>query len=795
MPSSDLTCTAEFDSLGAAQDGPTYTVTTEDDTDDGFCGVETCSLRDAVAAAQANDGGTIEFAPGVDNVAVTSTITVAGGVTLEIDGNGIATTTINGSGFDTESNGWVFEVDNDTELDLHDLAITGARDNAAYVNGGTLSLDDVDLHDNAATNDSGGGVYVDDGGTLDASGGSIRFNQADHDGGAVFVADGSVTLEGVTVTGNVAGDAGGGIYGEGDSEIRLTSGTTVIDNGAYGDGGGGIVVVDGSELALTDVAVVGNVGAGGAIVIATDQDNTLTNVTITINTSDAGLDAEGAATLTNVTITRNTGSGISSGGAVELENSLVAANDDSNCNGTVESLGHNLDDDGSCSLDGAGDLSDVDDARLGALSSGVVPLLSGSPALDAGADLSDGFTDDQRGVSRPQGGAWDIGAYEAAEHKLTLATDGSGSIAADPSPTTGGWYVEGTAVTLTATPADGVTFTGWNADCSDAGPGTVTMSANRSCTATFSDAGAGGGSGGGGSSGGGGTTSGGTTTGDGSASTTITDGTATVSQTLTVAPHLSVTVPAGTLTPGTVVTVTQTVSTGSTGFGADGTVLDLRVTGPGGTRITTFDPPLQLEFPPEPEGWVPGYSEDGKHWTPIPRLSSPSLPAAWPDGYYVQADGSILVFTRHATLFGVLHDTQAPAAPAKPAVTYAKGKLFFSWPAALDNSGSVASYTILRNGKAIRSLAGRQVALVSSAGLFAVVAVDAAGNTSESSPAVTVKLAPRPAAIPKRIPAWAWTMLHRRGNASVPRPAAAPKRLPRWYWSWAAWRQRPFVVS
>ena len=39
-------------------------------------------------------------------------------------------------------------------------------------------------------------------------------------------------------------------------------------------------------------------------------------------------------------------------------------------------------------------------------------LQLGSPVIDAGTDLSAYFTTNKDGTTRPQGSAWDIGAYE-----------------------------------------------------------------------------------------------------------------------------------------------------------------------------------------------------------------------------------------------------------------------------------------------------------------------------------------------------------------------------------------------
>jgi hypothetical protein len=72
---------------------------------------------------------------------------------------------------------------------------------------------------------------------------------------------------------------------------------------------------------------------------------------------------------------------------------------------------------------------------------------------------------------------------------LTKSGTGSGSVTSNPSGITCGSdcseaYSSGTVVSLIATPASGSTFAGWSGD-SDCSDGIVTMSMNKSCTATF----------------------------------------------------------------------------------------------------------------------------------------------------------------------------------------------------------------------------------------------------------------------------------------------------------------------
>ncbi len=68
-------------------------------------------------------------------------------------------------------------------------------------------------------------------------------------------------------------------------------------------------------------------------------------------------------------------------------------------------------------------------------------------------------------------------------HTLTITKAGNGSGVV--TPTVGmHLYTSGMTVTLQATPATGSTFTGWSGD-TDCASGTVTLNADKSCTATF----------------------------------------------------------------------------------------------------------------------------------------------------------------------------------------------------------------------------------------------------------------------------------------------------------------------
>jgi len=191
-----------------------------------------------------------------------------------------------------------------------------------------------------------------------------------------------------------------------------------------------------SSLFLTNVTFSNNsANYGGGLYIDGESAATLTNVTISNNSANngGGIYLEGNfASLTNVTISGNSASNQGGGvyiykgyNAFIIKNSLIGGNTGfgPDCYGRLNSAGYNLitdtwlctiKDDQTGNIYGKfpllGPLADNGGYTL------THALLPGSPAIDAASFTNSNgnpIIEDQRGVSRPQGTANDIGAYEA----------------------------------------------------------------------------------------------------------------------------------------------------------------------------------------------------------------------------------------------------------------------------------------------------------------------------------------------------------------------------------------------
>ena len=221
---------------------------------------------------------------------------------------------------------------------------------------------------------------------------------------------------------------GGGIYTYGS--LTLNS-ALIINNSAYN--GAGIYSINpliGDNTIINNSTISNNIGFWGGGIYQSGL-LTLNNTTISNNSAPGGggIYNHGDLTLKNATVSYNSASNgggiLQEYGQIILQNSILALNtvvsEGPDCYGAVGSSGYNLIGNNSgCTFTATtGDLVNVN-ARLGLLIGfpGYIPLLSGSPAIDAGNPAISGsggnacLATDERGVTRPVGIRCDIGAYE-----------------------------------------------------------------------------------------------------------------------------------------------------------------------------------------------------------------------------------------------------------------------------------------------------------------------------------------------------------------------------------------------
>ena len=267
----------------------------------------------------------------------------------------------------------------------------------------------------------------------------------------IIFANINVAISGVTIR-HGHGTGGAGIFNSGET-LTLNDCTITENRTGPGAAGGAIFNSGGGTLTVINSTISNNTAASAGGIGIFDGTVTVINSTISNNTaSDLGggfINQQPGASLTliNSTVSGNTASETFGGGGIaivdgtaELVNTIIANNPSGGDCGffstsvSLTSLGHNLDGDNTCNLNSAGDLSGVN-PLLGSLQDNGGPtethaLLPGSPAIDGGNPAPPGSggnaceATDQRGISRPQGTACDIGAFELVE--LFVAHFGSG---------------------------------------------------------------------------------------------------------------------------------------------------------------------------------------------------------------------------------------------------------------------------------------------------------------------------------------------------------------------------------
>jgi hypothetical protein len=262
--------------------------------------------------------------------------------------------------------------------------------------------------------------------------------------------------------------------------------------------------------------------------------------------------------------------------------------------------------------------------------------------------------------------------------------------------------------------------------------------------------------------------------------------------------------PPGAFAQTAVVTLTPTtVAEPPPGYGAGGYAVTLAVadasTNPP-TPVSVFTKPVTVHIVPQATPSAPLLSTDGgATWQPLAKLATLALPAGVSAGYVANADGSTDVLTLVPGIVALLPD-QTP--PTKPIMTghFLSGALRLAWAPATDNSGRIASYNVLLDGKPLQSVPGTARGAIVRAfhptgkTVYRLQAVDAAGNVSTPSQPLVVVPSVKPKPLPRPVPQWAWKLFAFQHQHSGVRPKT-PKPFPGWYWRWAGWRLQPFRLQ
>jgi len=216
------------------------------------------------------------------------------------------------------------------------------------------------------------------------------------------------------------------------------------------------------------------------------------------------------------------------------------------------------------------------------------------------------------------------------------------------------------------------------------------------------------------------------------------------------------------------------------------------------TPVTRFAAPVTVHLLTPAGSLVPSFSPDGTTWKALPKLAPGAVPVD--AGYSLDPDGTVEIQTFVPGFFGLRTDTTPPTQPQAFAGRFTRSTLVLQWQGATDDSGTVASYQVLRDGTPVQKLKGTSRRVLvrafhpSGLTVYRVRAVDASGNLGKPSRAVAVRPKLRPVTVPKAVPRWAWSLFDWQHGGGK-RPATAPKRTPAWYWVWAAWRITPWRIT
>ncbi|MBX3059910.1 MAG: CSLREA domain-containing protein [Anaerolineae bacterium] len=410
------------------QTGPTFTVNTRSDADNGQCTLGHCSLREAINAANTQAGAnSIIFAETAHGSISPATALPTITEDVNIGGPGAAYLTLNGalvthnpllrvnsghlmlSGLTVWQGGSSNTPVGGALLAQSPVTLTDMRfnENQAQI-GGAVALYDsgvlnrVEFYGNAALGTNGGALVAYNG-TVTMYNSSFSSNTAVQDGGAIAMQGSFLNIYTSDFSGNQAAN-GGAVY----ANVRPTMDRVIFSHNSAAADGGAIYATSAGPALLTNLLLTENsaAGLGNALYLggnAAAMVHTVNHVTIAAPERQPGTAVQMAAT-----------------GTLNVRNSIIA----NHTTGLARSTGtltedYNLFHDNETDRNGlsAGANSLTGNPLFVSAAYGLYQLTPGSPAADAG--VASDILWDYNDRPRPQGSAPDIGFDELAQTAVT----------------------------------------------------------------------------------------------------------------------------------------------------------------------------------------------------------------------------------------------------------------------------------------------------------------------------------------------------------------------------------------
>ncbi len=368
-----------------------------------------------------NGVGTITLLGNGATIQQTSTYGVAevwGNASAVIDG----VTLTGGDKVDPQLGGGLFVDDNGT-LVMTNSTITGNtafQGGGFYTRGTNVTLTNVTISNNSAT-DRGANVAAD------------------------VVGLETFTMNGVTISGGATPGMGGGMYVSGGGLVTLSNGSVSNNTGSLGGGG----IANFGRVAVYGSTLTGNSGANGGAIYNGGSPFSVTNSTIagnTATTAGGGVYSNAPALIEFSTLSANSapagGNIFHSGAPLNIQNIISANHAGGGDCVTLVPPGfvslYSLVEDGGCGVaPGSGNLNG--DPSLGPLANNgggtlTFALLPGSIALDAGSNalVPAGLTTDQTGAARIQGASVDMGSVEGVGTGASVSVSSISRAGASP---------------------------------------------------------------------------------------------------------------------------------------------------------------------------------------------------------------------------------------------------------------------------------------------------------------------------------------------------------------------------